>query len=59
MKLRRVRLELEYDDQIITCDHHPDDENEPTLAIINGHEYEGHLTVEFDKNTYIVRFTRK
>jgi len=58
MILRRVKIELEYDDKIITCDHHPNDEVEPTLIIVNGYEYEGHLSVEVDKDTYIVRFTR-
>lgn len=58
MKLRRAKVELEYDEKTIMCNHHPDEQIEPTLIVMNGHEYTGHLSVEFEKDTYVVRFTR-
>ena len=59
MILRRARIELEYDEQTITCSHHPGDKVEPTLVIIDGKEYLGHVSVEIDGDTYIVKFKQQ
>lgn len=58
MLLHKAKIELEYDEDLIICDHYLYDKN-PTLIIINGKEYVGDITVELDKDTYIVTFTRK
>lgn len=58
MILRRAKIELEYDEKTIACEHHPGDKLEPTLVIIDGKEYLGNISVELKKDTYIIKFKR-
>ena len=67
MKLRRARVELDYDDISVVCDHHPDytgtyittRPEEQTIFILNGKEYLADIDIEVHGDTYIVKFTKK
>jgi hypothetical protein len=55
MKLRRARIELDYDELKVLCHHYAIDKEEPTMVEINGKEYPAILHVEKTNGSFFIK----
>jgi hypothetical protein len=55
MSVKRARVELDYDDLRLLCNHYPIDLEDPTMIEIDGEEYIGVINVSRKKNSFIIK----